>query len=71
MFNSLMPHNYNVEAHNKFPLLPHPNELDYPSMWELKVAKDVYLVACNCIAAEWERWIKREKVKDKEHEEEL
>ena len=69
--NSLMPHNYNIEACDKFPLLPHPNELDYPSKEELKVAKDMYSMAHNHIAAEQERWIKRQKVKDLEHKEEI
>ena len=66
-----MSHNYNIEACNKFPLLPCPDELDYPSMQELKVAEAAYLVVRDCIAAEWERWIEREQVKDKERKEEL
>ena len=66
-----MPHNYTAEACDKFPLPPCPNELDYTSKQELKVAEDVYLVACDCIAAEWDRWIEKEKVKDLECEEEI
>ena len=51
-----MPHNYNVEARDKFSLLPCPDELDYPSTWELKVAKDTYLVACDyCRVGEVDR----------------
>ena len=71
LLNSLMPCNYNVKAHDKFPLLPHPNELDYPSKRELKVTKDTYSVVHDHIAVEQERWIKRERVKDLECEEEI
>ena len=71
MLNSLMSHNYNVKARDKFPLPPHPNELDYPSVWELKVTEAAYSVVRDRVAAEWERWIEREQVKDKECEEEL
>ena len=71
MLTSLMSHNYNVEARDKFPLPPCPNELDYPSVRELKVAEAAYLVVRDCVAAEWERWIEREQVKDKECKEEL
>ena len=69
VFHSLMPCNYTAEAHDKFPLPPHPNELDYSSKQELKVAEDAYSAAHDCVAAEWDRWIEREKVKDLEHEE--
>ena len=71
LLKSLMSCNYNIEARNKFPLPPCPDELDYPSMQELKVAEAAYSVACDHVAAERERWIEREQVKDKEREEEL
>ena len=71
LLTSLMSRNYNVKARDKFPLPPCPDELDYPSVWELKVAEAAYSVARDRVAAERERWIEREQVKDKEREEEL
>ena len=40
VFYSLMPHNHTAEVHNKSPLPPCPNKLDYASKQELKVAED-------------------------------
>ena len=45
LLTSLMSRNYNIEARDKFPLPPCPDELDYPSVRELKVAKAAYSVA--------------------------
>ena len=71
LLKSLMSRNYNVEACDKFPLPPCPDELDYPSVQELKVTKATYSVAHDHVAVERERWIEREQVKDKEREEEF
>ena len=64
-----MPRNYTAEARDKFPLPPHPDELDYSTKQELKMAEDAYSAARDRIAAEWDRWVEREKVRDLEREE--
>ena len=64
-----MPRNYTAEAHDKFPLPPHPNKLDYARKQELKVAEDAYSAARDHVAAEQDKWIEKEKVKDLEREE--
>ena len=69
VFHSLMPRNYTAEAHDKFPLPPRPDELDYSTKRELKMAEDAYSAARDRIAAEWDRWVEREKVRDLEREE--
>ena len=64
-----MPQNYTAEARDKFPLPPRPDELDYSTKRELKVAEDAYSAARDRIAAERDRWVEREKVRDLEREE--